>query len=163
MAIIAGLLYGGLRRPSPDKANAVVGALAPEFTLTDISGGQLSLGQFRGRNVLIVFWASWCPPCRAEMASLQLLHNSNTVKNLAILAVNAGETQGQVAAFVSQQKLTLPVLLDVENDLQQLYGVYQLPLAFLVDSQGKIVARHLGMRDWNSTEAIAALNRLGRE
>lgn len=164
LLIVAGLLYSASWRASPpDKAGAVVGGLAPDFTLTDMSGRQLSLRQFRGRKVLIAFWASWCPPCRAEMASLQRLHDSPAVDNLTVLAVNSGETQAQIAAFVTRQQLSLPVLIDADNDLQQRYGVYQLPLAFLVDSQGRIVARHLGVRDWSSAEIIAELNRMGRE
>lgn len=164
LLIIAGLLYAAAWRASPpDKARAVVGGLAPDFTLTDMSGRQLSLRQFRGQKVLIAFWASWCPPCRAEMASLQRLHDNPAVDNLTVLAVNAGETPEQIASFVARQQLSLPVLLDADNNLQQRYGVYQLPLAFLLDKQGRIVARHLGVRDWSSAETIAELNRLGME
>lgn len=164
LLIVAGLLYAPVWRASPPgKAVAVVGGMAPDFTLTDVSGRQQSLRQFRGQMVLIAFWASWCPPCRAEMASLQRLYDSPAVDNLAVLAVNAGETPERIAAFVSRQRLSLPVLLDRDNELQQPYGVHQLPLAFLVDKQGRIVARHLGLRDWNSAETIAEINRLGME
>ncbi len=163
LPIVAGLLYSAVWRASPpDKAGAAVGGLAPDFTLTDISGRQLSLRQLRGRKVLIAVWASWCPPCRAELTALQRLHDSPAVDNLTVLAVNAGETQEQIAAFVLQQQLSLPVLLDTDNGLQQRYGVYQLPLAFLVDPQGRIVARHLGVRDWSTAEVIAELNRMGK-
>ncbi|MCD4687740.1 MAG: TlpA family protein disulfide reductase [Desulfuromonadaceae bacterium] len=136
---------------------------APDFLLPDLYGRQRSLSQFRGHNVLLVFWASWSPPCRAEMASLQRLHDNSAVQNLKVIAVNVGETKGQVASFVDRQQLSLPILLDAGNDVQQLYGVNQLPLAFLVDRQGRIIARHLGLRDWNSSDVITELNLLSGE
>ena len=141
----------------------MVGGPAPDFLLPDLYGSQRSLSQFRGHNVLLVFWASWCPPCRAEMASLQRLHDNSAVQNLKVIAVNVGETKGQVASFVDRQQLSLPILLDAGNDVQQLYGVNQLPLAFLVDRQGRIIARHLGLRDWNSSDVITELNLLSGE
>ncbi|OEU60971.1 MAG: hypothetical protein BA870_03000 [Desulfuromonadales bacterium C00003094] len=142
---------------------AMVGGPAPDFLLPDRYGHQLSLSQFRGHNVLLVFWASWCPPCRTEMASLQRLHDNSAVQNLKVIAVNVGETEEQVAFFADRQQLSLPILLDLGNDVQQRYGVYQLPLAFLVDGQGRVIARHLGLRDWNSNDVIAELNQLGGE
>ncbi len=145
------------------ETRALVGGPAPGFSLPDLYGSQRSLSQFRGHNVLLVFWASWCPPCRVEMASLQRLHDNSAVQNLKVIAVNVGETKGQVASFVDRQQLSLPILLDAGNDVQQLYGVNQLPLAFLVDGQGRIIARHLGLRDWNSSDVITELNQLSGE
>ena len=164
MLIAAALFFSGVwRGVAPEQKGAVVGGPAPDFRLADMNGRQLSLQQFRGRKVLLAFWASWCPPCRAEMASLQRLHDNPAVENLTVLAINAGETREQVAAFVARRQFSLPVLLDAEGIVQRDYGVYQLPVAFLVDGKGRIVARHLGLRDWNSAEAIAEINRLGRE
>jgi peroxiredoxin len=97
------------------------------------------------------------------MASLQRLHDNPAVLNLKIIAVNVGETEEQVAIFADRQRLSLPILLDPVNDVQQSYGVFQLPLAVLVDGQGRIIARHFGLRDWNSSDVIAELNQLGGE
>jgi peroxiredoxin len=97
------------------------------------------------------------------MKSLQRLHDNSAIQNLKVIAVNVGETEEQVAFFADRQQLSLTILLDTENDVQQRYGVYQLPLAFLVDDQGRIIARHLGLRDWNSSDVIAELNQLGGE
>lgn len=145
------------------KAGVLVDNFAPDFSLSDRHGQQISLSQFLGQNVLLVFWASWCPPCRTEMASLQGLHDNSVVQNLKVIAVNVGETEEQVASFATRHQLSLSILLDIDNDVQQLYGVYQLPLAFLVDGRGKIVARHLGLRDWNSSDVITELNQLRGE
>jgi len=162
--LVAGLWYAGpWRGKAVPETGALVGGQAPDFLLPDRYGRQLSLSQFRGQNVLLVFWASWCPPCRTEMASLQRLHDNSAVQNLKILAVNVGETEEQVALFADRQQLSFSILLDAVSDVQQSYGVYQLPLAFLVDDQGRIIARHFGLRDWNSSDVIAELNQLGGE
>lgn len=149
--------------PQAPVAGDALGVLAPDFNLADLTGRQLSLAQFRGRKVLIVFWASWCPPCRTELPSLQRLNDNPAVEDLTILAVNIGEAEERVAAFVARQRLSLPVLLDREGVAQRLYGAYQLPLTVVVDGQGRIAGRHLGLRDWNSAEAIAELKRLERK
>lgn len=162
--LVGGLWYAGSwRGKALPKTGVLVGGPAPEFLLPDRYGRQLSLSQFRGQNILLVFWASWCPPCRKEMESLQRLHDNSAIQNLKVIAVNVGETKEQVVFFADRQQLSLTILLDTENNVQQRYGVYQLPLAFLVDGQGRIIARHLGLRDWNSSDVIAELNQLGGE
>jgi peroxiredoxin len=160
----SGLCFSGCRRNSDLHVPAAeVGVMAPEVSLPDMTGRQVSLGQFRGQKVLLAFWASWCPPCQTEISSLQRLHDNPAVRNLKILAVNVGENKGQIASFIARQHLSLPILVDTEGIVQQRYGVQQLPIVFLVDGQGKIIARHLGLRDWNSRDAISELNQLGGE
>lgn len=142
---------------------AMVGELAPDVSLVDMAGRQVALSQFRGQKVLLAFWASWCPPCQTEMSSLQRLHDNPAVRNLKILAVNVGESKEQIASFVSRQQFSLPIFVDAEGIVQKRYGVNQLPIVFLVDGQGMIVARHFGLRDWNSRDVITELNQFGRE
>ena len=162
--IVIGLSFSGCRRNEAlHGTGAMVGELAPDLSLPDMSGRQLSLSQFRGQKVLLAFWASWCPPCQTEMASLQSLHDNPAVRNLKILAVNVGEKKGQIASFIARNQLSLPILFDAEGVVQRRYGVHQLPIVFLVDGQGRIIARHLGLRDWNSTDVITELNQLGGE
>lgn len=162
--VAAGLCFSGCRRNSAlQETGASVGELAPDISLPDISGRQVSLSQFRGQKVLLAFWASWCPPCQIEMVSLQRLHDNSAVQNLQILAVNVGETEDQIIAFIARKHLSLPILFDAKGVVQNRYGVYQLPMVFLIDGQGKIVARHLGLRDWNSSDVITELNQFGGE
>lgn len=158
------LFFSGCRRDSAlHETGASVGELAPDLSLPDMSGRQVSLSQFRGQKVLLAFWASWCPPCQTEMASLQRLHDNSAVQNLRILAVNVGEKEDQIIGFIARQHLSLPILLDAKGVVQNRYGVHQLPIVFLIDGQGKIVARHLGLRDWNSSDVITELNQIGGE
>jgi peroxiredoxin len=162
--VAAGLCFSGCRRNEAlHETGAIIGELAPDLSLPDITGRQLSLSQFRGQKVLLAFWASWCPPCQTEMASLQRLYENPNARNLKILAVNVGETAGQIAPFMARYQLSLPILFDAEGEVQNRYGVHQLPIVFLIDGQGRIVARHLGLRDWNSSDVIAELNQFGGE
>ncbi len=159
-----GICFSGCRDSGNlDAAQAVVGELAPELSLPGMDGRQIVLSHFRGKKVLLAFWASWCPPCQTEMSSLQRLHDNPAERNLTILAVNVGESKKQISSFIARQKLSLPILIDAEGIAQKRYGVNQLPVVFLVDGQGKIIARHLGLRDWNSMDVITELNQLGGE
>lgn len=164
MLLAGGLIYIGVRQPAgPARKGAVVGGPAPDFVLPDRAGRQISLKQLRGRKVLLAFWASWCPPCRTEMESLQRLQDNPALDNFTVLAVNAGEPREVVGDFLARQDLSLPVLFDEDGSAQQAYGVYQLPVAFLVDGAGRIVARHFGLRDWNSAEAVSEINRIAKD
>ncbi len=139
-------------------APANVGEQAPEFSLPDIEGEEVELSRFRGKFVLLGFWASWCPPCREEMPSLEKFHRKFTGDKLALLTVNVGEPPSEVRAFVSSNSLTFPVLLDPSGKVQKLYGAYQFPVFFLIDPQGRIVTRYLGLRNWTSPEVRRELN-----
>lgn len=162
--LFAGIYFSGCRRDAAlPETGATVGELAPDVSLLDMDGRPLALSQFRGQKVLLAFWASWCPPCQTEMATLQRLHDNSAVRNLQILAINVGETKRQIASFVARRQLTFPILIDNQGVARQRYGVNQLPVVFLVDDQGRIIARHLGLRDWNSRDVITELNRLGGE
>jgi peroxiredoxin len=150
--LVLALVWAGAWRADKPATNLGVGHPAPDFTLPGLTGEEVDLARFRGKFVLLGFWASWCPPCREEMPSLQKLHEDFAGGNLVLLAVNAGEPFEQVASFVRQQELTFPVLLDPDGGVQALYGAYQFQV-FLIDREGRIVARYLGLRDWSSPAA----------
>lgn len=150
LAIVA-LVQAGARRPEKAAAKPVVGQAAPDFVLPDLTGREVTLSRYRGKFVLLGFWASWCPPCREEMPSLQKLHEDFTGRDLVLLAVNAGEPPEQVADVVGRQAITFPVLLDPDGRVQEIYGAYQFPVFFLIDREGRVAAHYLGLRDWTSS------------
>lgn len=127
------LVTGGLA-PAPQ-----AGFLAPDFTLETITGEAVSLSALRGQPVIINFWASWCPPCRAEMPTLQAIYNDYK-DQVAILAVNAAsqDTLSDALAFLNEIGLTIPVLLDTDGTAQRLYIVASLPTTFFIDAHGVI-------------------------
>jgi len=122
-----------------------IGGRMPDFTLADLNGGQVKLSDYAGRMVLINTWATWCPPCRAEMPDLEQLYQKHRSNGFVILAVNAGETREQAAGFASQLNLTFPVLLDPDEKLMDALAINNYPTSILVDGDGVIQAIRVGM------------------
>ena len=120
------------------------GALAPDFTLQGLNGDQVNLNDFRGKDVLINFWATWCGPCRIEMPTIQARFEQHN-PNLAVLAVDFDEPAPQVQAFVDELGLTFDVLLDPGGEIQKLYQVRGYPTSVFVDQDGVVQIVHIGI------------------
>lgn len=120
--------------PAPQK-----GFPAPDFTLETLAGDTLSLSGQRGAPVIINFWASWCPPCRAEMPAMQAIYNDYG-EQIVLLAVNATrqDNLGDIRDFVADYSLTFPILLDADGSAYQQYGIISLPTTFFIDADGII-------------------------
>jgi len=116
------------------------GFLAPDFTLQTIQGKSITLSKLRGHPVLINIWASWCPPCRAEMPTLQRVYQQYKESGLEILAINATnqDSRSGALAFIQQYGLTYPVLMDASGDASTAYQIRSLPTSFFVNSKGNI-------------------------
>lgn len=119
-------------------------ALAPDFELVNIQGENVKLSDFRGKAVLINFWATWCAPCRLEMPAIQARYEQYS-PDFVVLAVDNDESLEIVAAFVDELGLTFPVLLDPGADIQQLYLIRGYPSSFFVDANGVIKVVHIGI------------------
>ena len=115
-----------------------VGLVAPDFSLKTLEGETLRLSELRGQVVLINFWATWCPPCRAEMPAIQQLYDQYRDRGLTVLAVDLKETEADVADFAQQMELTFPILVDQDGQVFSRYGVIILPSTFFVDPKGVI-------------------------
>ena len=127
--------------PAPQK-----GFLAPDFNLQTLNGESLRLSDFRGQPVLINLWASWCPPCRAEMPAMQSVYETYKDQGFVILAVNATnqDSKADAAAFVAEYQLTFPVLLDINGEVSQAYQLRSLPTSFFVNREGIITEVIIG-------------------
>ena len=125
----------GGRIPAPGE-----GFLAPDFTLQDAQGGTVRLSDLRGRPVLLNLWASWCPPCQAEMPAMQKTFERYAEEGFTILAVNTTYQDDLTAAmsFVAQHGLTFPILLDLDGSVSQMYRVRSMPTSFFIDREGVI-------------------------
>ena len=129
---------------------------APDFALTTPSGAAVSLKQFRGKVVLLNFWATWCPPCVREMPSMEALFQKFKPRGFTVLAVSLDEKGAAVVKpFLKKYRLTFPVALDPDSGISGRYGARDLPSSFLIDAQGRVVAAAKGERDWYSAEAIS--------
>jgi len=132
---------------------------APALKLKDLDGKTHDLAQLRGKVVLINFWATWCPPCRREMPSMERLAQAFKGRPLVVLAVDVGEDADTIEAFTSQLDTvpTFPILLDTRSRSMQSWKVAGLPTTFLVDRQGRIVASAIGGREFDHPDMIRAI------
>jgi len=136
-----------------------LGARAPDFTLTDLQGQKVMLSQFRGQVVLVNFWATWCPPCREEMPSMESLHRRFKDQGLVLLALNVDEDGAPaVIDFLKGKDYTFPILLDTGAEVQNLYQVFRFPETFVIDRNGNIVDRVIGGRNWMSDVMVKRIN-----
>jgi len=143
--LVALLLYLGLVTNSNDAAPAGLGPgkQAPDFKLKTLDGKEVSLSDYRGKVVLINFWATWCPPCREEMPLFERVYKKYRDKGFEILAISTDTSTEPVKKFVKEYKLSFLILMDADN-VSGLYGIQGLPTSFLIDREGKIVKVRLG-------------------
>lgn len=128
-------------------------APTPEINLTTPDGKKISLRDFRGKIVMLNFWASWCVPCREEMPAMEKLYQEFKDKNFVILAVAVKDRKQDAVDFVKELKLTYPVALDPEGKVGQEYGAWGLPATYLIGPKGEGLARGWGPADWHGTGA----------
>jgi len=138
---------------------------APDFSLEDVDRKLWRLSSLSGRVVVVNFWATWCPPCRRELPSLEGLYRAVGAKGVLVLGVNAGESWDTVAAFTAglEPGLTFPILMDEKGTVMRAWEVKALPATYVVDRGGRIVLRALGGRDFSRPDAIEDVSRLARE
>lgn len=116
------------------------GFLAPDFELKTIDGGTIKLSNLRGQAVLVNLWATWCPPCRAEMPAIEKVYNEYKDEGFIVLAVNMThqDTFSNIAPFIDEYGLTFPILLDETNSAGSAYQLRSLPSSFFIDREGII-------------------------
>lgn len=123
------------------------GQLAPGFTLTDLQGNQVKLSDYKGKKVLLNFWATWCPPCRVEMPHMQKFYEDYQSEDVVILGINMTLTEknpDDVKEFVNDEQLTFPIVLDEKGNILQTYQVIAYPTSYLLDSKGVIQEKFIG-------------------
>ncbi|WP_028551811.1 redoxin domain-containing protein [Paenibacillus sp. UNC451MF] len=127
-----------------------IGQIAPDFELTTLEGTKAKLSDYKGKKVLINFWATWCPPCRVEMPVMQQFYSEYKDKNVVILSVDATHTEASqtvVASFQRHWGLTFPLVLDVDGQVGKTYQVSAYPATYVLDEQGVIRKKHQGAMD----------------
>jgi peroxiredoxin len=143
MALAGGMiLLGSTDRMAWSMGERVpaTGMPAAEFTLTDLEGRAHDLSQYRGKIVLLNFWATWCKPCTTEMPAMQTTYDRLREKGFVVLAVNELEDDAKVREHIQAYRHTFPVLMDRENRVANLYGVYGLPVSVFIDEAGVVQA-----------------------
>jgi len=134
---------------------------APAFSLKGLDGNQVSLSDFRGKPVLITFWATWCDSCKEEIPILEKFSQGKRDQLTILLIAIDGERKRAVQTIVDKNKLTLPVLLLLKEKVMDQYGVRGwVPQTYLVDQEGMLVGKIIGQRDWSSAEAWSCMKEL---
>lgn len=127
-----------------------IGQTAPDFELLTLEGTKVKLSDYKGKKVMINFWATWCPPCRVEMPVMQKFYSENQDNNVVILSVDATHTEASQTVVESFQKhwgLTFPLVLDVDGQVGKTYQVSAYPATYVLDEQGIIRKKHQGAMD----------------
>lgn len=134
--------------------------LAPLFTLKDVDGQVHRLADYRGHVVVLNFWATWCPPCREELPSMERAHQMLSAEKIKIVAVDVGEDADTVFTFTSDYDMSYDVLMDSDSKVINDYPVIGLPTTFVIDPQGRLVYKAVGSRDWADETLIKKLKAL---
>ena len=147
-----------------DNSTALNGKIAPGFTLTDLNGNKVSLSSYKGRPVVVDFWATWCGPCRVEIPWFEQLRDQYASQGLEIIGVSADQLDKDDAAklftekrdisdFAAKMRMNYPVLIDAESIENSYGGLDDLPTTFFIDKNGKIVASTIGLAPRDVIEA----------
>ena len=129
----------------PGERVLLTGKNAMDFELKDLQGTQIRLSSFRGKIVLLDFWATWCPPCRKELPSIEKLHREFADKDVVVLGIN-DEDAGTVKGFLKKNEYTLATLMDSKKNVHRMYGARSIPTVIVIDRQGVIRAHYIGGR-----------------
>lgn len=133
---------------------------APDFMLKDLNGRTVSLASLRGKVILLNFWATWCPPCKAEMPSMNRLYNEIKAKGFEVIAVSTDNALSPVKEFLAKNRLDFTVLLDEKKTVSRAYKVFSMPTTFLIDRNGFIVEKYYGEYEWTEPEVRSRIDKL---
>jgi DsbE subfamily thiol:disulfide oxidoreductase len=133
---------------------------APQFTLPNLKGGKVGLKDFRGKLLMLNFWASWCIPCREEMPAMERLYQRHKDQGFVILGVNVKDNKKSALSFVRELNITFPIGFDPNGEVGLLYGAWGLPTTYLIDAKGIALARAWGPADWYSPGARELIKKI---
>jgi peroxiredoxin len=130
---------------------------APEFELPDLDGKSVRFSDLKGKVVLVNFWATWCPPCRAEIPSMERAWARLREASVVMLAVHVGGDSEKIWAFLADFNITFPVLIDKSSKVSKEWQTIGLPMTYIADGQGRKALRAIGGREWDQPDLIASI------
>jgi len=145
---------------SPLNSDKIVNSKAPAFTLKDLNGKTVPLSAFKGKVVLLNFFATWCPPCRAEMPALNKLYHALKPRGLEVVAVSTDRSINDIKDFLEKHRVDFPILFDADRSASKQYRVFSMPTTFLIDRNGMIVEKFYGEYDWTEPETKGKIEKL---
>ncbi|MGW8269663.1 MAG: peroxiredoxin family protein [Burkholderiales bacterium] len=158
--LLAALVLASATAAGGAELRAWQGPQPPGFALQDLEGRTHRLEDYRGRVVLVNFWATWCEPCRAEMPSIERLRADLGDRPFSVLAINLAEPRSRIEKFLAAMPLGFPVLLDRDTAVAKAWRARILPATYLVDRNGRVRQVHFGELDWSSGAGRRAVEAL---
>jgi peroxiredoxin len=138
-----------------------IGKPAPEFALNDMNGKKVTLSEYKGKVIILNFWATFCGPCKAEMPSLNNLFLALKKDGLIVLAISTDDSEKPVQSFIRAKAIAFPVLIDKDSQVfSDMYRILSLPTTFIIDRDGIIREKILGNRQWDAPEMKAKIGTL---
>lgn len=141
-AAVAYTLYANFTKE--DIKKVAIGEKAPDFVLVDMNGEEHRLSDYEGQGVFLNFWGTWCKPCEREMPYMNNQYQQFKDQGVQTLAVNVGDSELSVNKFAERHKLSFPIVIDKDGQVQTAYGIGTLPATFLIDKEGKVIKYHTG-------------------
>ena len=157
--ILCGVLLGAAAAHAGE-LKPWTGGAAPPLALRDPAGNAHDLAAYRGKVVLVNFWATWCAPCREEMPSMQALRDRLAGRPFEVLTVNLMESEEKIAAFRESELIELPVLMDRDGAAAKRWKVRMLPISFVIDRSGAIRYQLVGQANWTGPDIAPTIERL---
>lgn len=162
LALLALLAWGVIHILREDfQSGPNIGSLAPDFQLKDLNGQTVSLSDFRGKAVLVNFWASWCGPCREEMPSLEVLYQRFKNRGLVVLGVSADDEGWEpIKQFLKIIPVSFPILLDQDQNVTSRYETFRIPETYFIDPEGRVAGKVVGPHNYNQEVFFKKVERI---
>lgn len=133
------------------------GQTAPDLTLSTLTGNSMKLSSQRGKTVILNFWTTWCPPCKAEMPDMQKFYYNYKKRNIIVVGLNLTDSESnldQIKNFANQYKISFPILLDTKGEIRKLYKIITIPTTYIIDSNGIIVETVIGPMSYDKMKKL---------
>lgn len=137
-----------------------VGDTAPAFAVTAEDGRRITRSDFGGKLLVLNFWATWCPPCVEEMPSLDQFAREMQSAGVVVLGVSVDKNEAAFKRFLAQRKLGFPVARDPEADIPSEYGTFKWPETYVINQEGKVVQKHIGVVNWTDPRVVQQIKSL---
>jgi cytochrome c biogenesis protein CcmG/thiol:disulfide interchange protein DsbE len=147
-------------RISPLKSDEIINSNAPDFVLRDLAGKKTALSAYKGKVVLLNFWATWCPPCRAEMPALNRLYLQLRHRGLEVVAVSSDRSINDIKNFLEDNRVDFLILFDEDRSAAKQYRVFSMPTTFLINRKGIIIEKFYGEYNWTEPETRGKIEKL---
>lgn len=144
------IIYWAYIQQGYRESSTLLGKPAPDFSLVDENGKTVQLKDYRGKVVLVHFWATWCPPCLDEFPLLNAFNKKFSKDQFALIAISMDEDMSAVKKFRYRVPFDFPIILAKSPKVADEYGTYKLPESYLIDKQGKVVKKIIGPQNWKS-------------